>query len=121
MTIDTKKITKRIAKMNDAFRMSVLALTLDNHDLEKVYCTSGITTLPNEDVLVIANKVRLFDAFNKGNDPYGEHDFGEITHNDQKIFWKIDYEDPTLEYEAIYVPETEMDNRKLTIMSSHEW
>ena len=35
--------------------------------------------------------VSHFDAFTPDNDPYGEHDFGSIDLDGEKLFWKIDY------------------------------
>ena len=41
-------------------------------------------------------KVRGFEDFEDGDDPYGEHDFGAFDHGGRKIFWKIDYYDSSL-------------------------
>ena len=34
--------------------------------------------------------VKEFDAFNEGNDPWNEHDFGAFDFRGEMIFWKID-------------------------------
>ncbi len=120
MTKDTNKITKRIAQLNDTFR----ALTMkpdSEQTLGKTFYTASISALPPQDVLSIKEKVRLFDEFNESNDPYGEHDFGSFMHNDQKVYWKIDYEDPALEYQSNDTFDNGVQNRRLTIMLSHEW
>jgi len=39
-----------------------------------------------------------FDSFTPDNDPYGEHDFGTIDWQEEKIFWKIDYYDQALTF-----------------------
>lgn len=52
--------------------------------------TSGIAVLGGDTVAEILQKVKDFDEFNKDNDPWGEHDFGLFSHNDKKIYWKID-------------------------------
>ena len=35
--------------------------------------------------------VRDFDAFDHGNDPYGEHDMGSFEFDGTSCMWKIDY------------------------------
>jgi hypothetical protein len=40
-----------------------------------------------------AERVMAFDTFTADNDPYGEHDFGSLDYEGQRIFWKIDYYD----------------------------
>ena len=71
--------TAQIAELNDKFRVSGHGVTI----------TSGVQELPDLNGLLEA--VRKFDAWTVGNDPYGEHDFGQISWGDEKIFWKIDY------------------------------
>ena len=52
--------------------------------------TCGISgTFPNE-VPLILQMVKEFDAFKEGNDPWNEHDFGAFDFRGEKIFWKID-------------------------------
>jgi len=46
----------------------------------------------------IREKVEMFDAFTADNNPHGERDFGSIEHNGEKVFWKIDYYDRSLQY-----------------------
>jgi hypothetical protein len=45
---------------------------------------------------VILGKVAGHADFPEGNAPYGEHDFGAFDHNEQRIFWKIDFYDPAV-------------------------
>ena len=52
--------------------------------------TCGISaTFPNE-VSLVLQMVKEFDAFNEGNDPWKEHDFGAFDFRGENIFWKID-------------------------------
>ncbi len=58
---------------------------------------------------------------NPHNDPYGEHDFGAIDHNGQKIYWKIDYYDPDLKYGSKDPSGPVQTARVLTIMLANEY
>lgn len=57
---------------------------------DKLVLTRGIAALDPETVTAIFEKVRQFDEFTPGNDPYSEHDFGAFEYSGQKLFWKID-------------------------------
>jgi hypothetical protein len=76
----------KIAELNDAFRKSGQGVML----------TNGVQAML--DIPGLLKAVREFDNFTPDNDPYGEHDFGTITWEKQKTFWKIDYYDKKLEY-----------------------
>ena len=62
----------------------------------QVFITQGIVALPAQDQFHILQKVRAFDAFTEDNDPHHEHDFGSFSHSGERIFWKIDYYDPSM-------------------------
>ena len=76
----------QIAFYNDVFRRSGRGMVL----------TQGIRELNNLGKLLEA--VKSFHTFTPSNDPYGEHDFGSLIWEGQKVFWKIDYYDQNLEY-----------------------
>jgi hypothetical protein len=81
--------TKKIAKLNDLFRRGVdLTLGLQ-------HVTRGISDLPIMDQVQIFEKVLSFTDFCEDNNPHGERDFGAFEHGGEKVFWKIDYYDPT--------------------------
>lgn len=75
---------EKIAKINDDFRK-----------VETMSLTQGVFGL--NDVLGLIRAIRRYNGFNEDNDPYGEHDFGKLTWENQTIFWKIDYYDPSFE------------------------
>jgi len=75
-----------VAVLNDRFRRSGFGVIL----------THGIQALENFEGLL--GKVRMFNDFNEDNDPYGEHDFGSLRWEGEKVFWKIDYYDQNLEF-----------------------
>ena len=84
--IERDRITIRTA--NDVFRR-----TLTGGD---IFTTPGINTLGIDANLEILTQIRQFTDFHSDNDPYGEHDFGSIVYNQQKLYWKIDYYDNQL-------------------------
>lgn len=75
-----------VAVLNDRFRKLGFGIVL----------TQGVQVLNNLEGLL--GKIRMFNDFNEGNDPYGEHDFGSLKWEGEKIFWKIDYYDQNLEF-----------------------
>jgi hypothetical protein len=97
----------KIAKLNDAFR----------HSGQGIVITEGVQVL--EDLSGLLDEVRWFKDFNEDNDPYGEHDFGMVYWQGQKIFWKVDYYDQRLEYGA--GPLSKDCRRVLTIMLASEY
>lgn len=105
METETTKVAE-IAKLNDEFR-KVNTMTL----------TKGIFEL--HDVFGLVKAVRQYDSFNEDNDPYGEHDFGKLVWENQTIFWKIDYYDPSFRIwcDPLH-PECE---RVLTVMLAEEY
>ena len=78
--------SKEIAKRNDVLRRNIPCVSPPN----LLVLTRGVATLGEAEISEILNKVKKFDKFTKGNDPWGEHDFGALEHNGRKFFWKID-------------------------------
>lgn len=82
--MDTEQIVNetsaKIAVINDGFRRNMEGCTV----------TRGVVAMgaAANEVFV---RVRDYSTFTKGNDPYGEHDFGSLKVAGEKIFWKIDY------------------------------
>ncbi|TSA79542.1 DUF3768 domain-containing protein [Deinococcus detaillensis] len=71
--------TKRIAELNELCRRAPgLA--------GRLYLTEGVAALPACDQSAICEKAQRFENFTPDNDPYGEHDFGALTHSGEKIF-----------------------------------
>ncbi len=103
----------RIRAPNDDFRSTGIG--------GNVLFTRGIAALPEEDQSDIMEKVRAFDAFSEDNDPYREHDFGAFTRNGHKVFWKIDYYDPSMTYGSEDPTDNQKTVRVLTIMLAEEY
>ena len=108
--------TLKIAALNDDLRT-----TFNTHMKNHITMTQGINALPPEDQSAIFDLVRTFSTFSEGNDPYGTHDFGKITHNDQDIFWKIDAYDNDLIHGSPDPADPKQTTRVMTIMLANEY
>ena len=96
-----------IAVQNDRFRQSGFGVIL----------TQGIQAIRNLESLL--GKIRMYNDFGEDNDPYGEHDFGSLRWEDDKVFWKIDYYDQNMEYGA--EPLNPECKRAMTVMLAEEY
>ena len=105
--------SRKIAILNDAFRTTFLSGT--------VTVTAGLHLLGDEFVKAALLAVREFDAFDEDNDPHGEHDFGALDVEDRKLFWKIDYFDPTMTAGAEDPANASTTRRVLTVMLAEEY
>ena len=105
--------TEKIRTLNDAFRKTLLG--------GRFALTPGVAALSPEEQNAVLQKVRLFDDFTKGNDPYGEHDFGAFEHGGDRFFWKIDYYDRSLECGSEDPSNPEETTRMMTVMLANEY
>lgn len=112
--IDEAFRTQRIRRLNDALRRGDCAKAT-------VVITSGIQALGEAQLAQISAEVASFDAFDEGNDPHQEHDFGAITFEGEKLFWKIDYFDLSLQRHSPDAANPEVTHRVLTIMLASEY
>lgn len=55
------------------------------------------------------------------NDPYGEHDFGAVDIEGNRIFWKIDYYDIERRYGSEDPSDPAITQRVMTIMLADEY
>lgn len=102
-----------IRELNDAFRQTLMG--------GRLVFTQGILALPNETAAQIISKLVTFDGFGEGNDPYGEHDFGQIMVDGTKVFFKIDYYDQTLKFGSEDPSDPSVTSRVLTVMLAEEY
>lgn len=103
----------RIRELNDQFRRT-------GHGGRQLI-TPGIQEMGLIAVVTIRQLVAIYDAFCEDNDPHGEHDFGNLTYRGQKVFWKIDYYDPTLTAGSLDPADPTVTTRVLTIMLAQEY
>lgn len=119
---DQETNTKRIRELNDHVRQRLASPWQTSSGVQaQILKTSGIDALPIEDQLVILATIRDFDDFTEDNDPYGEHDFGSLDHNGQKIFWKIDYYASDMRHGSENPADPSQTVRVLTIMLANEY
>ena len=71
--------------------------------------------------LTILSAIAAFDAFNPDNDPYGERDFGALTVEGERIFFKIDYLDRGLTGHSPDPADATVTARVLTVMLAEEY
>lgn len=83
-----------IRELNDAFRRTFSG--------GKVVMTASVAALPEAETAAALQAVRNFDdtAFDKCNDPYGQHDFVAFELCDRTFFFKIDYYDTDLRFHS---------------------
>jgi hypothetical protein len=121
---DREDRASRIAKLNDEFRRQAgLALADTRRVPGQCVMTAGIAALGRQAQAEILTRVRHFERFEPGNDPYGEHDFGSIsTTAGEQVFWKIDtFADEAMEYGAEEPDDPTRSFRVLTVMLAAEY
>jgi len=106
--------SQKTRELNDQFRTS-------GQGNGSVMITSGLQDKGTAFVVAAVNAVRTFDAFSQENDPWGEHDFGAVEIDGEKVFWKIDYYDPTLTTGSENPANAALTHRVLTIMLASEY
>ena len=105
--------TDTVRDLNDWFRC-----TLEGG---AVLLTAGIVALSNETQARIIEAVRTFDDFTHDNDPHGEHDFGALDVEGERIFFKLDYFDLTGAMHSDDPADPSKTERVLTIMLASEY
>jgi hypothetical protein len=104
----------KFANLNDLARTAMGVLS-------RVIQTGGINALDPRLQSRIRERVETFEAWTPDNDPYGEHDFGAFEIDDVRVFWKIDYFDPTYERHSDDASDPAKTRRVLTIMLAGEY
>ncbi len=106
--------TKRIAELNDLARTAPGVAS-------RLNLTPGIRALEPSDRSRIVEKVELFNDFKPENDPYQERDFGGFEHAGNRVFWKIDYYDKSMDFGSDDPSDPAQTVRLLTIMLAEEY
>ena len=83
-------------------------------------CTVGVRERGDDFTLKAVEAVQAFSDFSEENDPWGEHDFGAVEIDGEKLFWKIDYYDRSLTMHSPNPANDGVTRRVLTIMLAAE-
>ena len=105
--------TAKIRALNDELRQQRIG--------GRIVATAGVARLGDAFVERLLNAVSAFDDFSEDNDPHHEHDFGTIELDNKKLFWKIDYYDPSLEFGSEDPADPDKTSRVLTVMFADEY
>ncbi|MHA7773859.1 DUF3768 domain-containing protein [Roseibium sp. M-1] len=87
----------------------------------KVMLTPGITALGEAQINKIMCAVAAFDDFNTDNDPHGEHDCALLDWEGERIMFKIDYYDLSLQYLSDDPADPKVTTRVMTILLASEY
>lgn len=105
----------RIRALNDQFRTSLTGGT--------IVVTPGIQELGKDRIAWLLRRIVQFDAFDRRNDPFAEHDFGAIPlgTGSEQAFWKIDYYDKAVEFGSPDPADSSVTHRVMTLMLASEY
>jgi hypothetical protein len=112
--LDAGKPRMAIRELNDLFRR-------EGRGNGTIVVTPGVQACGQEFFQRAFKAVRDFAGFSEDNDPWGEHDYGAVEVDREKVFWKIDYYDPTLTQGSENPANEAVTHRVLTIMLASEY
>lgn len=105
--------SQRIRDLNDALRTTFSG--------GRIVMTAGVDALPDDVWAEVLRIVSSYSSFTTNNDANSEHDFGNFEVGGKKLFWKIDYYDPTLTAGSEDPGDPSKTTRVLTIMLAEEY
>lgn len=103
-----------ITELNDAFRKNPVAYG-------RLMLTAGINAMGQDFIMRALRCIAGYESFPHGDDPYGEHDFGAFVLDGERVFFKIEYFDPTLEYGSDDPSDPKKTVRVMTVMLASEY
>ncbi len=103
----------KIRSLNDNLRQTMQG--------GRVMMTQGILALAAEQFERLIPQVMTFDDFSENNDPHGEHDFGALTLDGDRVFWKIDYYDNDCQLGSPDPANPTVTTRVMTILLASEY
>ncbi len=106
--------TEVIRRLNDALRTG-------QSDDGAILITAGIQAMGPDYVAAVRTAVAAFDAFTPDNDPHGEHDFGALDIQGERMFFKLDYYDLAMTAHSPDPADPAVTRRVLTIMLASEY
>ena len=97
----------KIAELNDHLRRTFAG--------GRVLMTAAVAALDPTVLAAVLEKVRTFADFSADNDPHREHDFGVVTVEGERYFWKVDYYDLSMDFGSEDPSDPTVTTRVLTI------
>jgi len=85
-----------------------------------VIITRAVGQLELATLLEITKAVREFDAFTADDEPWDEHDFGQVIVDGQSYFWKIYAHDPGMASGSTDTTDEAATRRIIRIMTENE-
>ena len=120
---ETEAHTARIRALNDTLRQTLAG--------GRVLITQGVQGLPETVRENALKAIREFDNFEEPNDPYREHDFGEVEIAEEvegaakatrhKIWFKLDYYDRDCRFGSPDPADPAVTTRVMTILLPEEY
>lgn len=104
----------RIRELNDRFRREGVGNG-------SVVITPGVLARGQTIMQKAVEAIESFDDFKDENDPWGEHDFGVVEVEGERVFWKFDYYSPDLCAGSDNPANEGLTHRVLTIMLTSEY
>ncbi len=86
-----------------------------------IVVTRGVRSLRGFDPLRLMAALAAYDGFDEDNDPYAEHDFGDLAYAGADLLWKIDYYDADMLYGSPDPTDNAVTRRVLTVMLAEEY
>ena len=83
--------------------------------------TTGVIALGEDIQSKVLAAVQAYSNFDEGNNPWCEHDFGAVEVCGQRLFFKIDYYDPSRSMHSLDPSDPDQTERVMTIMLAAEY
>lgn len=106
------KRRKKIRDLNDRLRTT--------GEGGRIVASRGVNALAPEILAQVLAAVRAFDGFTLSNDPWGEHDFGQVVVDGRIYVWKIDYYTLNLDWCSLDPADESITRRVMTLMLDWE-
>ena len=104
--------SRKIRELNDQLRREM------PHG--SILLTRAVARLDDTAIRAILRSVHEFNDFTVANDPWGEHDFGQVKFGNEQYFWKIDAFDLDLQWGSPDPTDATVTRRILTIMTAED-
>lgn len=110
----------KIAALNDEFRQAGPLFSRMRFD-GLWLITAGVQAQGPQFVWSALIGTQNFDRFIPDNDPYGEHDFGSLLIEHERVLWKIDYLERGTPWGAQDPTDSDRTCRMIMIMLAEEY